>query len=193
MNELPVLIVGPAGSGKSAAIRALCGDRLVRRQVVLADGDNGVAIGLETGELEIPAAGSLSLLAYPADKSRLLGRFIAPEMHAGVVLLIDGRDEAAIEELRHYLQQISSAESLPLAIGVTHLDLGLRKNLDALALQMTDFGLHCPLFRIDARQRGDVGVLLEALLLSMYVAEADGASVDRLTGFTEPLSSGFCS
>ncbi len=173
-----------------AALRAI---QPTRRRMVLTVEGKSQAIGIDQAGIQIPALGELSLLRFPPDRARLFGSFVDQARPLGVLLLIDGNDAAAIEELRYYLKQLTNSDQKPpLAIGVTHLDRAATKRLDKLALQIADFGLRCPLFRVDAREHGDVTLLLEALLLTLHAARGE-ERIDQFAAMSEPQSSGFCS
>ncbi len=189
MNEFPILLVGPDGGGKTSALRTLCQRESTRRRMVVVNGDKRIAVGVEQAALKIPDVGELALRLYPAGRSALLGHFLRQMPHAGVLLLLDGGDESAIEQLRHYLKQLTSMTEPPtLAIGLTQAARLSRKRFDGLAHQAADFGLRCPLFRIDETRYEDVALLLESLLLTIHVT-MDEETLDGFSSFTEPLSS----
>ena len=85
----------------------------------------------------------------------------------GAIILIDHNTESPLEELEKYLETFQNYTE-NIAIGITHVDNSSKSTAfhkDWLVSQ----DLFSPLFFIDARKKGDVLLLLEALITSVEI------------------------
>ena len=70
--------------------------------------------------------------------------------------------------MRFYIKSFKEfIDSTRLVIGVTQMDARATPTIDDYARQLAELEVTAPIFEVDARQRGDVSVLIEALLLQI--------------------------
>ena len=87
----------------------------------------------------------------------------------GLVLLLDNTRPTPFEDMRFYIKSFKEfIDSTCLVIGVTQMDARAppRRSTTTPA-SSPSFEVTAPIFEVDARQRGDVSVLIEALLLQI--------------------------
>ena len=170
MAEYVILFAGPTGAGKTTAIRSLSEIEVVSTEAVntdrtVADKDT-TTVGFDYGEI----------LLEPDDKVRLYGipgqeRFdfmweILTEGGIALLLLIDNSRGEPLKQLRFYLGAFSGfIRKTAVAVGVTHMDVPGGPRLADYQAELDRAGQPgVPVFEVDARNRRDVCLLIEAVL-----------------------------
>jgi len=176
-----VLLAGPAGAGKSAAIRAVSAIAPTLTDAGRVAG--GAALELETGVMDIGRGAPLMLYGAPSPE-----RFDAAweelvDRCTGVLLLVDHSAAGPAEALRGYRKLLARRRGAPrpLVVGVTHTDIAPHRPMTiyrAAAGRHDDYPL--PLFAMDARKPLDVraGVLTLVALLEMHRRFAGAGTQD---------------
>ncbi len=168
-----VLCIGPAGAGKTEAIRTLCpGDAT---DVPLPDrlrlrADPAAAQSIDVGVLQ---QGTDKLVLYG---SRELIQFCGPThiTHPGVeglIVLIDHSKQDSLTGLSNtldHLRKHADYRRLPLVIGATHADLASQRPIEIYLRHMRDYALDfggeiVPVLRANLRDRRMALNLLLAL------------------------------
>lgn len=155
--EHKIVFAGPSGSGKTTAIATVCG----KAGEGAADGAQPSA-NLGYGVLDLGGGECLHLYSTSGEQ-----RFddILTRDAIGLILLLDNTRPDPIAEMRQSLRNHEKfIRQTKVAIGVTHFDAKETPSIDEFARAFYKTGFRAPVFQVDARQRADIVVLLQALL-----------------------------
>ena len=170
MTDLKLIITGSMGAGKTTVVTAISDIAPVRTDVpVGADQVRGdkttTTVALDYGSMMLDDGRKLLIFGTPGQRRydfmcRLLGRGAL-----GVIVLVDHAGPDPAGDLAYYMDlfrdTIADASAV---IGITHMDerpdVGLQIYYDVLASQ--DRVL--PVFRVDARNRSHIMLMIEALV-----------------------------
>jgi len=92
----------------------------------------------------------------------------------GLVLLIDNSRKDPQQDLKFYTQAFSEfIAAQQLVVGVTRMDTHRTPNVNDYRNWLDQLRIKAPVFEVDARQRDDVSLLIQAMLMSL----APGAEI----------------
>ena len=157
-------LVGPMGIGKTTALRSLCGDLLAGTDVPNLDrashGKAFTTVGTEFGEIDLGDGERLQLVGSPGQERFHFVRQWVLQTCAGVLLMVDIHDPAAVQYTARQLREIAQLEADPVVIV-----LSCRACRDPLAesfcTALAEAGHGAvPVVQADPRERGQ---LLDAL------------------------------
>ncbi|HEX4870820.1 MAG TPA: GTP-binding protein [Nevskiaceae bacterium] len=173
--ESKLLFAGPMGAGKTTAVATISD-----RPPVSSEADNldrgqcdkaSTTVGLDYGETRLDDGHRLRLYGLPGQERFAFLWRVAADGALGVILLADHRRPEGADQLTPYLEALDGfARRGAMVVGVSHADRGgLATGHYSSALLAR--GLRLPVFTVDVRQRGDVLLLLETLLLQLEAVE----------------------
>jgi uncharacterized protein len=163
--EHKIILSGVAGSGKTAAIAAVCD---LPAPVPSATGQ--AALPLDYGVLDLGLKESLHLYAT-SGQPRLDD--ILTRDGIGLILLVDNSRPNPFEDMWEYLRAHEKfIRQTKVVIGVTHTDVKDTPRIDEYGHQFYNAGFRAPVFEVDARQRTDIVVLIQTLLYLLDPAPA---------------------
>ena len=177
--EWNIAFMGPVGSGKTTAIRAVsdidCLDTEVNHREGAPGSKPSTTVALDMGVLELGDGDRLRLQGAPGqERFDYMWDILLGQARAVVVLVRAGTEAAA--ELARYLGHVRArAPALPLVVGITHAELAPWQ----LPLLAGVAGLgNCPcsacrppVLAVDARQRGSVVALLQVVTALLEAAQ----------------------
>lgn len=182
--EWNILFMGPVGSGKTQAIRSISDIEVVDTDVDATDETrllkNNTTVAMDVGTLGLGGADKLRIYGAPGQDRFDFMWDILLEQAKGVVLLLNHSSADPLADFEHMLQALESrtkTRKLPLAVGVTHTDVvpgdaPLQMYHHFLARRgCTVCETRPPLLAVDAREPGQVRVLLIALAAMLEMAE----------------------
>jgi len=169
MNQYKMLFVGPVASGKTTAVRSLCGDKIITTSEKTSDEvsslKNDTTVSLDYGVLQLDSL-KLHIYAAPGQERFSFMHDILVKGSIGVILLLS-MEHIKIEEigqiLYEYLQVI---EKNPCVIGVTRSE-----NFDVNQIELfldAIFQYHPSLsdtMVVDVRKKQDVLKLVEKMVV----------------------------
>ena len=168
LHQYKVVFAGTMGAGKSEAIKSLSSIDVVSTEAVNTDTQSHskmfTTVGIDYGELILEDGTKVGLYGTPGqERFDFIWNMICKGA-LGIIILIDHSIEQPIEHLNFYLNSFK-AMSDNIVIGITHLDQKTA-HTTAIYREWEEQGGHqgLPLFFIDARQKDDVLLLVEALI-----------------------------
>ena len=169
-----IIFSGTVGAGKSTAIAALSDIPPVATEAVASD-ETGLikkttTVAMDYGVLNLPGGEKVMLYGTPGQERFSFMWDILSEGGIGLVLLINNANPDPLADLQGYLQAFRDFISgTAVAIGVTHMDRAEKPGLDAYRKKLAELGHQPPpaIFRVDARSRDDVAMLVKALLYTL--------------------------
>lgn len=171
MQEQRVVIVGPAGAGKTTAIQTIRQAREEFGQSVTA---NNCPVPILRGEevddewVHLRDGQAMQLLGARGCQMNPTLHKLLQQGVDGIIILISNAAPNPLAELAQQLKQLGAlAGDCPLAIGVSHVDTAAGPGIEEYRAELDKFTQRPhspPLLLVDPRSRLDIGVLLDAAL-----------------------------
>ena len=181
--EWGVLFMGSVGSGKTCAIRSISDIGVVDTDALATDETaqlkSHTTVAMDVGVLHLSDNDKLRLCGAPGqDRFDFMWDILLMQCR-GLVLFVNHANADPVAELAHYLQALEqrlAQRQMPLVVGITHVDLQPQRPLepyrDYLRQHPCRFmDVTPPVFRVDAREPGQVRGLLAALTGLLEMAE----------------------
>lgn len=174
MQKLKIVFSGPMGAGKTQAISSLSDIPVVSTEVQNTDLDANTklltTVGMDYGELTLSDGTGIGLYGTPGQERF---NFIWPILLQGafgVVLLIDHSATNPVADLERYYQHFSDIYKGRIVIGVSHVDERADRPFSIYRDWLDDNNLNLPLFGVDMRNKNDVLLLVESIIVSLEQA-----------------------
>lgn len=169
-----IIFSGTIGAGKSTAINALSDILPVSTEALATDEVAGIkkttTVAMDYGVLNLPDGEKVMLYGTPGQERFSFMWEILSNGGIGLILLINNAQPEPLADLENYLSAFSNfIAGTAVTIGVTHMDRAPAPGLDAYRTRLAELG-HTPppaVFRVDARSREDVAMLVKALLFTL--------------------------
>lgn len=174
MRHNKIIFSGTVGAGKSTAIAALSDIVPVSTEAVATDDTakikKSTTVAMDYGLLYLPGGEKVMLYGTPGQERFSFMWNILAEGGIGLVLLVNNAAPDPLHNLEKYLLAFKTfIANTAVAIGVTHMDkpsaIGLadyRRKVVEITRQPAP-----AIFRVDARRREDVAMLVKALLYTL--------------------------
>lgn len=179
--ECSVLFMGPVGAGKSMAVQTLSDidvlDTDERATDEVAAYKQNTTVCMDAGVLELGSGDKVRLIGAPGQDRFDFMWDILLEQARAVILLLDHSRASRLQDLDHFMDRLGErlvGRKLPLAVGITHVDLlpelslgvyrrRLRERVDSFPACVV------PVLPVDAREKKDMQtlVLTVAAMLEM--------------------------
>jgi len=168
-DRLKIIISGPVNSGKTTFIGTLSDIDPVTTDVQPSDEvarvKKSTTVAMDYGMVRIGEGVVVDLYGTPGQTRFSFMCDILMEGALGLILLVNNTEEAPVERLRDYLQLFQKhRESVPLCVGVTHMDRAGYGTLAEYRRMVANEGWNSPVFSVDARSEQDANILLTALM-----------------------------
>jgi signal recognition particle receptor subunit beta len=187
--EWSILFLGPAGAGKTQAIRLMSDIEVVATEAKATDEvalyKSHTTVAMDMGIMQLGEGDRILLYGAPGQDRFDFMWDILLQQSKGVVLLIDHSRSDPAADLSHYLDQLDrcGGKRRPMVVGVTHTDVASDSSIDLYREQIKNrSGLYdmggLPILTIDARNPQNVRTLLLALTAMMDMSERFPSGVD---------------
>lgn len=174
MKEYKILFTGTVGAGKTTAIGCVSDAAPVVTDVRNSDmsiNKERTTVGLDFGQLTLDNGDRLRLFGTPGQARFDFLWKILVRNALGVIVLMDNSRPDPLADLAVYLDGFSEAlKTIPCAIGVGRMETHPLPDLDDYAEALAATGRVFPILGVDVRNRGDVILLIDTLLMQL---EAD--------------------
>ncbi len=170
MSHYKIIFAGPVGAGKTTAVSAASDIPPVRTDAAASDEVRDLkpntTVALDYGAMKLSDGSTIHLYGTPGQPRFDFMWEILTEGGIALILLVDNARGDPLKELRFYLGAFSAfIRKTAVAIGVTHMDLRATPRLADYRAELERTGFGCvPVFEVDARDRRDVCLLIEAVL-----------------------------
>jgi signal recognition particle receptor subunit beta len=167
-----IIFTGPVGAGKTTAISVLSDTPPVstdaRASDMTKDRKSATTVALDYGVMTLSDGEKIHLYGTPGQERFDFMWDILTQGGIGLVLLMDNTRADPFSDLRFFIGKFRDFISQTnLVIGVTQMDMSPRPDLEEYVSQVGELGLKPPIFEVDARNRQDVSILVQALLYSI--------------------------
>lgn len=169
-----IVFSGTVGAGKSTAIATLSDIPTVNTEAVASDETaelkRTTTVAMDYGILHLPCGEKVMLYGTPGQERFNFMWDILSEGGIGLILLINNATIAPLTDLENYLKAFKTfISTTAVTIGITHMDSAPTPTLSDHREKLAKLGFD-PLpavFRVDARNRDDVAMLVKALLYTL--------------------------
>lgn len=183
MAQHKIIFAGPVGAGKTTAIRSLSDIPIVATDEeatdMTANRKPKTTVAMDYGLIKLDSGERVHLYGTPGQERFDFMWDILTEGGLGLVLMLDNTRINPFQDMSFYINAFKDfIEETQLVIGVTRMDEARKPELTEYVKHLASFGMVVPIFEVDAREKRDVSLLVQALLFSID----PGVETDVKTG-----------
>lgn len=172
MSQYKIIFTGPVGAGKTTAIHAISDVPPVKTDAAASDmtknRKSSTTVAMDYGVMNLAGGEKIHLYGTPGQERFDFMWDILTVGGIGLVLLLDNTRAEPFQDMKFFLDAFSKfIKDTGVAIGVTQMDLSNKPTIDDYHKQLQFYGLKPPVFAVDAREKNDVSILVQALLYSL--------------------------
>ncbi|MFZ5579529.1 MAG: GTP-binding protein [Pseudomonadota bacterium] len=171
MAQHKIIFAGPVGAGKTTAINSLSDIPIVSTDEdasdMTANRKPQTTVAMDYGLMKLDGNERVHLYGTPGQERFDFMWDILTEGGIGLILLLDNTRPNPMQDMSFYIGAFSDfIDQSHLAIGVTRMDERPQPGLARYNEHLASLGRKAPIFEIDARNKRDVALLVQALLYS---------------------------
>lgn len=168
-TDYKVIFTGPVGAGKTTAVNTISSIPTIKTEAAATDATKNIkettTVALDYGVIILENNTRVHLYGTPGQKRFDFMWDILTTGGVGLLLLIDGSDESALEHLQFFLKNFETfITKTSVVVGVTKQDVHAQFQLDDYREVLKNYQPAIPVLEIDVRNRKDISLLLETLL-----------------------------
>lgn len=172
MHQNKIIFTGPVGAGKTTAINAISDIPTVTTDARASDmavvRKEHTTIALDYGMMKVGDGERIHLYGTPGQERFDFMWDILTEGGIGLVLLLDNTRPDPFRDMRFFLDAFKTfIVKTQVVVGITRVDLKSLPRISDYHRQLHGTGLRLPILEVDARDKGDVSVLVQTLLYSL--------------------------
>jgi signal recognition particle receptor subunit beta len=178
MAQHKIIFAGPVGAGKTTAIGSISDVPIVTTDEAASDMTTdrkpNTTVAMDYGLMKLDGSDRVHLYGTPGQERFDFMWDILTEGGLGLVLLLDNTRGNPFNDMSFYVGAFREfIDQTRLVVGVTRMDEQREPGLDRYNAHLKTLGLKAPVFEVDARERRDVAILVQALLYSLDPGIAD--------------------
>lgn len=167
--EHKIIFTGPVGAGKTTAIGSISDIPVVNTESKASDEvakqKATTTVAMDYGIMKLGEGLKVHLYGTPGQERFRFMWDILTIGGLGIVILIDNDREDPLADLDFYVRAFETfIKKNALVVGVTRMDTKPRPGLYSYHTRLSELGIQAPVFEVDARERTDVSIMLQALL-----------------------------
>jgi uncharacterized protein len=168
-QTIKLLFLGPLGSGKTTAIRAISDTSPVSSEVplieVTSSEKNSTTVAFDYSTIELNPNETLHVYGLPGqDHLDFMSTIVGPGS-LGAVLLLDASSQTLEQDCRTAVEQLTRIDAnLRFVIGISKTDLTPAFSMEPMYALARRMSLYVPIFCIDPRDPAQVRQLVRTLL-----------------------------
>ncbi len=167
LQKYKIVFGGKMGAGKTQAIQSISEVKVLSTEAQNTDLDAHAkaltTVGIDYGEIKLEDDVVIGLYGTPGQDRFDFVWSVICKGAIGAVVLIDHSQKDALDDLKFYFQTFKSYLN-NIVVGVTHVDEEPQQLLKPYKDWMHLNSLSMPIFAVDAREKEDVLLLIEALI-----------------------------
>jgi signal recognition particle receptor subunit beta len=172
MSQYKIIFTGPVGAGKTTAINSISDVPPIKTDASASDMTKSrkasTTVAMDYGIMNLPGGEKLHLYGTPGQERFDFMWDILVNGGIGLVLLLDNTRADPFVDMKFFLDTFDKFISdTTVAIGVTQMDLCAKPTIDDYHVQLNNLGIKPPVFAVDAREKSDVSLLIQALLYTL--------------------------
>lgn len=168
-ESIKIVFTGTVGAGKTKAIQTLSDIPVVSTDVDVTDEVKAIkdktTVAMDYGEVSLDEQTTLALYGTPGQERFRYMWEILSNGALGIVIMVDNSRDDPIQDLDMYLDNFAPfiRESCAI-VAVTHSDVSERPSMEDFHTHLDAKGLAVPVFQVDARERDQVLLLIDAMM-----------------------------
>ncbi len=172
MSHYKIIFTGPVGAGKSTAIASLSDVPPVTTDEQASDMTKELkpttTVAMDYGVMKLEGDECIHLYGTPGQERFNFMWDILSEGGLGLVLLLDNTRTDPFLDLHFFMNSFKDfIGRTKIVIGITRMDIASQPRIEDYHAQLQKINFNVPVFSVDARQRDDVSVMVQALLYSL--------------------------
>lgn len=172
MAQHKIIFAGPVGAGKTTAISSLSDIPIIATDELATDMTGrrkpNTTVAMDYGIMKLDGLERVHLYGTPGQERFDFMWDILTEGGLGLVLLLDNTRGNPFQDMAFYVKAFREfIDQTNMVIGVTRMDEQSEPRLTRYNEHTESLGLKVPVFEVDARERRDVAILVQALLYSL--------------------------
>lgn len=172
MSQYKIIFTGPVGAGKTTAINSISDSPPIKTDASASDMTKSrkasTTVAMDYGIMNLPGGEKLHLYGTPGQERFDFMWDILVTGGIGLVLLLDNTRADPFLDMKFFLDTFEKfIGDTTVAIGVTQMDLSAKPTINDYHVQLKNFGIKPPVFAVDAREKSDVSLLIQALLYTL--------------------------
>ena len=172
MSQYKIIFTGPVGAGKTTAINAISDIPTIKTDAAASDmtksRKSATTVAMDYGVMNLDGGEKIHLYGTPGQERFDFMWDILTMGGIGLILLLDNTRSDPFQDMKFFLEAFGKfINETGVAIGVTQMDLSSWPTIADYAAKLLEFGLKPPVFEVDAREKNDVSLLVQALMYSL--------------------------
>ncbi len=172
MNNHKIIFTGPVGAGKTTAIASISDSAIIctneKATDMTREMKQSTTVAMDYGVMALEGGERLHLYGTPGQERFNFMWDILVEGGIGLILLLNNNRPDPFKDLRFFLDSFSEfIGNTHVAIGITRMDEANTPTIMDYHEELKSHDRKYPIFEVDARERVDVSLLIEALLYSL--------------------------
>ena len=172
MSQYKIIFTGPVGSGKTTAIQSISDIPPVKTDAVASDmtkiRKSQTTVAMDYGVMNLDDGEKIHLYGTPGQERFDFMWDILTTGGIGLILLLDNTRADPFHDMKFFLESFRNfIANTSVAIGVTQMDLSNKPTIKDYHRQLQGYQLNPAVFAVDAREKNDVSLLVQALLYSV--------------------------
>jgi signal recognition particle receptor subunit beta len=172
MSQYKIIFTGPVGAGKTTAINAISDIPTIKTDAAASDMTKSLksstTVAMDYGVMNLDGGEKIHLYGTPGQERFDFMWDILTKGGIGLILLLDNTRADPFQDMKFFLDAFGKfINETGVAIGVTQMDLSSWPTIEEYTVRLQDFGIKPPVFEVDAREKNDVSLLVQALMYSL--------------------------
>jgi signal recognition particle receptor subunit beta len=177
-EEYKILFTGTMGAGKTTAISAVSGVKMVKTEAANTDrqlfNKATTTVGFDYGEVGLEDGSVLRLYGTPGQQRFAFLWKIVARGAIGAVILVDNSRPQPLEDMAIYLDNFRQFVDIGgVVIAVGRMDAHATPSVDDYYQFLAERDLMLPVFAVDVRKSEDVLMLLDVLFNMLEVSDTE--------------------
>jgi len=172
MSQFKIIFTGPVGAGKTTAIHSISDVPPIKTDAsasdMTKDRKSSTTVAMDYGVMNLPGGEKLHLYGTPGQERFDFMWDILTTGGIGLILLLDNTRADPFLDMKFFLDSFSHyITRTSVAIGVTQMDLNDKPAIPDYHKRLKEIGINPPVFAVDAREKNDISILVQALMYSL--------------------------
>jgi len=176
-----IIFTGTVGAGKTTAIMQLSDIAPISTEQVATDETQDkkkyTTVAMDYGSMRLEGGDVVHLYGTPGQQRFDFAWEVLIAGGIGLVILLDHSDPDPLRDLRIFIESFETfIRRNAVVVGITHMNYYSGPKLVDYQKVVGEFGLNPAVFEVDARNKDDIALLIQALLYTL-----DPGLVDTFT------------
>lgn len=171
IGQHKIIFTGPVGAGKTTAIASISDIVPVSTEETATDETKEkkelTTVAMDYGRIRLDNNEILHLYGTPGQQRFDFMWELLIEGSIGLIIMLDDANPDPLKDVQTFVSAFREfIQDHAVVIGITRMELGKGLKIEDYRAALMEFDLNVPVFEVDARQQGDVMMLVQALLYS---------------------------